>query len=258
MTVKKNKPLDTEGVRYLLKFPLYMLLFILLGLFFGYLTFKVLSFSRTVEVPELSGRSVLEANKLLTDRGLYLKIEGEDYDYNIPTGHIVRQGIPAGSKVKERRAIKVVISKGLRVRSIPSLVGKTLLESESLLLEKGLKVSKIIPVYSDTVEKDRIIAQKPEPHEQVSDFITVLVSLGQYDRTYFCPDFREMYIDRAQALAAQLNLTVSVQGKGDRVEMQKPNPYSEIKRGDKVYLKAYEEKPPDKILPDMTVLPLES
>jgi len=250
MNTKKNKSINPEEVRYFVKFPLYMLSFILLGLIFGYLTFKVLSFSRTVEVPALAGKSVLEANKLLTEKGLYLKIEGEDYDATIPTGHIIRQGIPAGNKVKERRAIKVVISKGPRVRSIPLLVHETLLNAESMLLQKGLKISKIIPVHSNSIEKDHIVAQKPDPHERVSDHITVLVSLGTYDKLYSCPDFRGMYVDRAQALAAKLNLTVSINGKGAKVETQKPRPYSEIKSGATIYLKAYEEVPPEEVSPE--------
>ncbi|MDP2752945.1 MAG: hypothetical protein Q8P40_00915, partial [Nitrospirota bacterium] len=73
----------------LIKFPIYMLAFILLGLIFGYLTFKVLSFSRTVVVPDLYGKSPLESNKLLTRNGLYLKIEGEDYDPAVPPGNIL-------------------------------------------------------------------------------------------------------------------------------------------------------------------------
>ncbi len=241
MNTKKNKSFNPEEVRYFVKFPLYMISFILLGLIFGYLTFKVLSFSRTVEVPALAGKSVLEANKLLTEKGLYLKIEGEDYDAIIPTGNIIRQGIPAGKKVKERRAIKVVISKGPRVRSIPLLVHETLIDAESLLLEKGLKISKIIPVHSNSIEKDHVVAQKPDPHERVSDHITVLVSLGAYDKIYFCPDFRGMYLDRAQALSTELNLHVSVTGEGAKVETQRPRPYSEIKSGDTIFLKAYEE-----------------
>jgi len=241
MNTKKNKSFNPEEVRYLVKFPLYMLSFILLGLIFGYLTFKVLSFSRTVEVPALAGKNVLDANKLLTEKGLYLKIEGEDYDAIIPTGNIIRQGIPAGNKVKEKRAIKVVISKGPRVRSIPLLVHETLLNAESLLLEKGLKISKVIPLHSNSIEKDHVVAQKPDPHERVSDHITVLVSLGAYDKIYFCPDFRGMYLDRAQALAKQLNLTVAIKGEGAKIETQKPLPYSEIKNGDTIFLKAYEE-----------------
>jgi beta-lactam-binding protein with PASTA domain len=260
MNTNKNKSFDPEEIRYFLKFPLYMLSFILLGLIFGYLTFKVLSFSRTVEVPPLAGKSVLEANKLLTEKGLYLKIEGEDYDATIPTGNIIRQGIPAGNKVKERRAIKVVISKGPRVRSIPLLVHETLLNAESLLLEKGLKISKIIPVHSNSIEKDHVVAQKPDPYERVSDHITVLLSLGTYDRIYTCPDFRGMYLDRAQALAIQLNLTVSVNGKGVKVETQTPRPYSEIKSGDTIFLKVYEETEtaPEKGAPEGAAPSLES
>jgi serine/threonine-protein kinase len=250
MNSKQNKSINPEEVRYFVKFPLYMLSFILLGLIFGYLTFKVLSFSRTVEVPVLAGKSVLEANKLLTEKGLYLKIEGEDYDAEIPTGHIIRQGIPAGNKVKERRAIKVVISKGPRVRSIPLLVHEKLLNAESILLEKGLKVSQIIQVHSNTIEKDHIVAQKPAPHERVSDHITVLVSLGTYDRIYSCPDFRNMYLDMARALAAKLGLAVSVKGKGDKVETQTPRPFSEIKSGGTIYLKAYEDIPPEELVPE--------
>jgi serine/threonine-protein kinase len=250
MNTKKNKSVNPEEVRYFVKFPIYMLSFILLGLIFGYLTFKVLSFSRTVEVPALAGKNVLEANKLLTEKGLYLKIEGEDYDPEVPTGHILRQGIPAGNKVKERRAIKVVISKGPRVRSIPLLVHETLLDAEALLLQKGLKISKIIQIHSNTVEKDHVVAQKPAPHERVSDHITVLVSLGTYDKIYTCPDFRGMYLDRAQVLAKNLNLAVSINGDGDKVETQTPRPYSEIKSGDTIYLKVYEVILPEEIVPE--------
>jgi hypothetical protein len=59
-----------------------------------------------------------------------------------------------------------------------------------------------------------------------------------------------MYLDRAQALATKLNLTVSINGEGDKVETQKPRPYSEIKSGDTIYLKAYEKIVPDEIVPD--------
>jgi len=64
----------------LVKIPLYIFFFISLGLIFGYFTFKILSFSRTVDVPDLYGKSLVEANALLTGKGLYLKIEGEDFD----------------------------------------------------------------------------------------------------------------------------------------------------------------------------------
>lgn len=226
-------------IRNLAKYPVYILSFIILGLVFGYLTFNVLSFSRTVEVPDLHGRSLLESNKLLTDRGLYLKIEGEDYDSYIPQGNIVRQDIPAGNKVKERRGIKVVISKGPRVKSVPMLVNETLANAETLLSQEGLKVAKVIGVHSDIVEKDKIVAQAPDPDGPVSDEITVLVSLGPYVRLYHCPDFKGMSAEQAQQLIKKLNLAAETEGSGEKVEAQKPEPGKQIKTGDTIHLKLF-------------------
>lgn len=223
----------------LIKFPFYILAFIFLGLIFGYLTFKVLSFSRTVEVPNLYGKSPLESNKLLTRNGLYLKIEGEDYDPAVPPGNILRQDVPAGNKVKERRGIKVVISKGPRVKSVPMLVNETLLNAEPMLLQKGLKIAKVIMVHSDTVEKDKIVAQKPGPDEEVSDHITVLVSLGPYDVIYHCPDFKGMSFEQAKDIIKKLNLTIETEGSGEEIETQKPEHGRRVKAGDTIYLKLF-------------------
>jgi beta-lactam-binding protein with PASTA domain len=220
-----------------IRYPLYIFAFILLGLIFGYLTFKALSFSRTVDVPDLYGKSPLESNKLLSNKGLYLKIEGEDYDSAIATGNIIRQDVPAGKKVKERRGIKVVISKGPRVKAVPTITNETITNAESMLLQKGLKIARLIMVHSDIVEKDRIIAQRPGPEEQVSDIITVLVSLGPYEYIYHCPDFKGMSIEQANVLIRKLNLKLSTEGSGEMIGSQKPEPGKQIKTGDTIYLK---------------------
>jgi beta-lactam-binding protein with PASTA domain len=225
-----------QDIKAIARFPLYILAFVMLGLTFGYLTFKLLSFSRTVEVPDLYGKSLLEANKILTNNNLYLKIEGEDYDAVIVSGNIIRQDIPAGKKVKERRGIKVIISKGPRIKSVPLLTDETLVNAESLLMQKGLKIAKVIAVHSDTVEKDRILAQKPGPEDQVSDTITVLVSTGPYERRYYCPDFKDMSLEQAKELLKQLNLKFVTEGYGETIESQRPEPGKIVKTGDTIYL----------------------
>jgi serine/threonine-protein kinase len=220
----------------LVKVPLYILFFIFLGLMFGYLTFKILSFSRTVEVPDLYGKSLVEANELLTEKGLYLKIEGEDFDSIMLAGHIVKQDVPAKKKVKEGRGIKVIVSKGPRVQSVPMVVNETLSDAESILFQKGLKIAKVIRLHSDKIEKNRIIAQKPEPGEKVSDYITVLVSLGPHELIYYCPDFRGMPVEGAKELIERLNLKVETGGSGNNVRAQKPKPGAYVKTGEMIYL----------------------
>lgn len=228
-----------KEMQRLVRIALYVFSFTLLGLFFGVLTFKVLSFSRTVQMPDLSGKSIVEANRLMTDKGLYLNIEGEDYDSSVPQGNIIRQDIPAGNKVKERRGVKVVISKGPRVRSVPLLVNDTLTNAETSLLRTGLKIGRVILVHSDVVEKDKIIAQKPDINEQVSDTVTVLVSEGPYDMLYHCPDFRGMPVEQAANLIKKLNLKGVFEGIGETVEAQRPEPGRQMKSDETIYLKLH-------------------
>jgi beta-lactam-binding protein with PASTA domain len=178
-----------KGMNSFLRASLFFALFVVLGLTFGFLTFKILSFSRTVEVPSIMNMTVIEADKVLGKSGLDLKIEGEDFDSVIPSGKIMRQDVPPGKSVKEKRAIKIVISKGPKVLSIPMLVNETLQNAESILLQKGLRIGKVINVRSDAVQKGIIVAQRPEPDDKLTDMITVLVSAGPHDQAYYCPDF---------------------------------------------------------------------
>jgi beta-lactam-binding protein with PASTA domain len=223
-----------------LRIPLFFALFISLGLIFGFITFKILSFSRTVEVPSLASLTLFDANESLSRQGLYLKIEGEDFDPTIQVGRIIRQDIPAGNKVKEKRSIKVVVSKGPRVSSIPSLLHETLSGAETQLIQQGLSIGKIIYVHSDIEEKGKIVAQKPEPDERLSDRITVLVSLGPHEASYFCPDFLNKSIEDAQETAGKLGLKLETKGSGQIVSAQKPKPGTLVKNSETIYVELKE------------------
>jgi beta-lactam-binding protein with PASTA domain len=223
-----------------LKIPLFFALFILLGLVFGFITFNILSFSRTVEVPSLISLTMLDANESLSKAGLYLKIEGEDFDPTVQAGRIIRQDIPAGNKVKERRAIKVIVSKGPRVSSIPSLAHESLSGAETLLMQQGLSIGKVIYVHTDSEEKGKIMAQKPDPDERLSDKITVLVSLGPHELVYVCPDFLNKSIENAEEIAGKMGLVLERKGPGNIVSMQKPKPGTLVKNADKIFLELKE------------------
>lgn len=236
--------------------PLYILCFVLLGLLSGYLAFKILSFSRTVEVPDLKGKTVVEANGILARKGLYLKVEGEDYDPVIPQGLVVRQDVPPGNQVKEQRAIKVLLSKGPKVWSIPQLSGLTLEEAEQALAGSGLRIEKIIKVHSDTVEKDIIIAQRPNPDETFGGGppespkdllgqhhgLSLIVSMGPYIKFYRCPIFVGKSRDEAIDLALKMNLDLDVGGAGEWVGAQRPKPNTVVKSGDTLHLQLEGEK----------------
>jgi beta-lactam-binding protein with PASTA domain len=230
-----------KGLSNFLRIPLLFTIFVVLGLSFGYVTFKVLSFSKTVEVPRLANMTLLEANEALNKAGLYLKIEGEEYDSSIEEGRIVRQDVPAGNTVKEKRAIRVIVSKGPRIYSIPSLVNETLSDARAALMEKGLRIARVIEVHSDSVEKGKIIAQRPEPDEPLTDAITVLVSLGPNPVTYYCPDFRGKSFDEAKEVADKMGLVLQAEDESGVVVSQKPKAGTPVTSGDTIVLQLTEE-----------------
>jgi len=223
-----------------LRAAIFFALLVVLGLSFGFITFKILSFSRTVDVPSVTGMTIIDADRTLSRSGLDMKIEGEDFDQSVPAGKIARQEVPAGNKVKERRAIKIVISKGPRVASIPELVGQTVESAESLLVQKGLNINKTIPVHSDSVEKGTIMAQRPEPDDKLTDTISVLVSAGPYDRSISCPDLTGKTLDEAKEFSKRSGVMIETQGQGTIIKNQKPKPGTTIKSGEKVLLELKE------------------
>ncbi len=236
--------------------PLFVLGFVLLGLLSGYTAFKILSFSRTVEVPDLKGKTVVEANEMLTKKGLYLKVEGEDYDSAIPPGSVVRQDVPPGNQVKDQRGIKVLLSRGPKIWSIPQVSGMNLEEAEQAVAGSGLRIEKIIRLHSDRVEKDMIIAQRPDPDETLGagapqspqdllgqrHGLSLVVSSGPYNRVYNCPDFLGRSKEEALGLAHRLNLNVDISGSGERVASQRPKPNTIVKSGETLHLQMEGEK----------------
>lgn len=162
------------------KYFIYLAILSIIGIVSGHFTFELLSYGRTVVMPDLTGKALEEAGKLLSSKKLHMRLDGDMHDIHIPQGHILRQDIPPGNKVKEGREVGVILSKGPRIRNVPDLTGITLDAAETVLTDKGLKINKIIYVHSNHIEKNFIIAQRPEPHESGGDAFSVVVSLGKF------------------------------------------------------------------------------
>ncbi len=229
-------------MKNILKIAAYFFGFIFVSIAVAYTTFSLLSFSRTVEVPDLRGKSLIEANDIITKKGLNLKITGDDYDSAIPPGYIIRQDVAAGSKVKEQRGIKVVVSRGAISSSVPHVIGEALSKAEMLFTQKGLKIDKVIRVHSNAIEKDKVIAQKPMPYETEVHRVVLVVSNGGYEELYYCPDFTGSKPEDALFLADKLGLKLRITGSGGVIKSQRPVAGSQIKAGDMIYLQSGETR----------------
>jgi beta-lactam-binding protein with PASTA domain len=190
------------------------------------------------EVPSLTGKSVAEATELLKKRKLGLYIEKNDYYNEIPEGHIARQLVRAGTKIHTGSRIGVIVSRGKGqgegpgMFTVPSFEDQLLNEAKLTLANLDIKLGKVTWVHSDTVEKGKIIAQRPLPGSIDSEEINFLVSLGPYDVMYRCPSFMNMTIEDARSLSKKLGIRLIEQGTGAKVVSQKPQEGEIIRKGD--------------------------
>ncbi len=231
----------------LLRILIYTSFFVFLVVVSSYVTFRVMGAKKTIEAPDLTGKSLVEANKELLSKRLYMKIEGEEFSTEVAAGYITRQDIPPGSKIKEGRTIRVVVSKGPRIYYMPVFNGLTMDEARELALKENIKIRKVIRVHTESFEKGTVVAQRPAPEEKGSDSVTLLVSKGPFETLYSCPDFREMPLDEAKALAGRLGIEIEPAGFGGVVAEQTPPPGSILKRGETVKLRLRQEEEEEEI-----------
>src|SRR6201993_3805888 len=73
---------------------------------------------REVTMPNLTGKDVAEATKLVRSQGLMLRVADRVYS-ELPINVVVRQTPPAGLLMKESQQAHVVLSQGRRQLQIP-------------------------------------------------------------------------------------------------------------------------------------------
>jgi eukaryotic-like serine/threonine-protein kinase len=123
-----------------------------------------------VLVPTLKGRTIRDSKFALDRVGLYQGGIAYKTSLEFPEGTIITQDLPPGSKVKRGTYIGITVSAGESVDSIfvPSLVGKTLSESQKILKEKGLRVGNIIYQINSDLLPNTVIDQLPREDEVVT------------------------------------------------------------------------------------------
>lgn len=131
-----------------------------------------------VEMPNVEGWSLEDAEKALKKVGLQAEIEYEESDV-YEEDYVISTGVQAGAKVESGAKVKLTVSSGTGALEIPDTAGKTYAEAENMLTEAGFTVIKAESI-SPTVEKDKVISQNPVGGTKApaGSTITVTVSIG--------------------------------------------------------------------------------
>jgi len=142
---------------------------------------------REVNMPNLVGKNVGEANGLLRSRGLVLRVADRIYS-ELPINVVVRQTPTPGMLMKVSQQAHVVLSLGQRQLQIPLLEGNSLRASRIELLRAGLQVGEVSAITTPEEPPDTVMLQTPRPGAgSATPRVDVLVSAGSRDVAYVMP-----------------------------------------------------------------------
>jgi eukaryotic-like serine/threonine-protein kinase len=144
---------------------------------------------RETTMPNIIGKNVGEANRMLNSRGLVLRVADRVYS-DEPINVVVRQTPTSGQLMKVSQQAHVVLSLGQRQLEIPLLEGSSLRVSRIELLRAGLQVGEVSNVTMPDVPVDQVVEQTPRPGAgAATPRVDVLVSQGPRDAAYVMPHF---------------------------------------------------------------------
>lgn len=205
--------------------------------------YQILSYGEETRVPNFVGKSLNDAKELASSKNLHIKVDGSDYNPEIPVGYVSHQQIVAGSEVKEEQIVGVTLSKGPLEALIPDFVGKTLENARFLAVEQGLDVRKISYTHHGKVPKGTIITQNPLPGERGASIISLLVSQGPKKRFGIIPFLTGDSVENAKEMAGEAGFRLSYKGRGNTVIDQSPRAGKRVLKGEKIVLVLGNPKP---------------
>jgi serine/threonine-protein kinase len=168
--------------------------------------------SREVEVPVVVGLTVNQATESLAGIGLGLRVdENRRSDAKVPLGRVVQQDPPAGVRARRQRTIRVWISSGPRVTTVPGLVGQSERTAQMRLAQDGVQMGTLSEIRSADYPADAVVSQNPAPNSRAGE-VSLLLNRGEEATAYVMPDLIGMDGERAAEAMRRRGFRVSIVG----------------------------------------------
>lgn len=164
-------------------------------------------------VPDLKGKSLSAALDLISPLNLAMRKEGVEFNSAVPIGTVLRQIPPAGTKVREGKVLRVVISQGGETIFVPTLAGLPLRNAEMLLRENQLVLGQVTESYSLRMDKGVVLSQDPKSESSVGrdSSVNVVISGGQPPSgVTLMPNFLRKDVGEASVWAQQAGVRLDV------------------------------------------------
>ena len=209
-------------------------------------------------MPETTVRTLTDVQADLDALGLRTQVE-EEFSDDVDTGSVTRSDPEGGSSVHKRAEVQLYVSKGVDMKTVPEVTGKSQDEAQRSLTDAGLAVGAVTDAYSEDVPQGQVISQSVAAGTSLAHDSAVDIVLSKGREPLTVPTLSGLSASAAKSAIEDLGLVAApTEAYSDTVAegqviSQQTREGSTLHRGDSV---AYTvSKGPEKVaIPDVVGL----
>ena len=153
-----------------------------------------------VEMPVVAGRNAAAATSDLQAVGL-ASTTTEEFSDTVASGVVIDSDPVGGQAVHKDVEVKLVVSKGVDMRTVPDVVGDAEADARTALSDVGLSVGTVSQEYSEDVQEGLVISQSEDPGTSLPHDTAVDLTVSRGREPIAVPDLTGKSGDEAaQAL----------------------------------------------------------
>jgi len=162
---------------------------------------------KEVQIPNVVNKNLEQAEEEVSKLNLKLEVVEEKYDLNVPEGQIIEQDpkFQNNFKIKEGGTIKVVVSKGQKIVTVPKVTGMKKDEAIQSLKDAGLEAT-VQEDFNDEVESGYVVKQDVAENEQVAEGTTVTIHVSAGIEQISVPDLSNKKEEDAKKIISDSKL----------------------------------------------------
>lgn len=187
-------------------------------------------------VPDLTGKTINEADSALAELGLLLGGRSEAYSETVPAESIISTTPAAGTQVRRGSSVNIVVSKGQDLVALANYVGLSGDQAMSELGDAGFRPTQDL-AYSDKVPAGNVISQTPGAGN-VQRGIVVALTISQGPEFVAVPNVTGKKVSDAARILEDLGLKFTTNKLTGTVKSQTPKAGTKVKRGTVIKLNA--------------------
>ncbi|WP_296558183.1 Stk1 family PASTA domain-containing Ser/Thr kinase [uncultured Acetobacterium sp.] len=163
---------------------------------------------KTVEVPDIKGKTTAEAKTALEELNLDLEVEKEIYSADVEAGQIITQNPESGKELQGGKTVKVTVSKGVKTGTIPTVVGMSETEAIKAIEAANFVVGEIKREFNGDYNADIVFQMNPNGNTTANEGTKVTIYVSKGENRVTVPSVIGQAEADARSTIANVGLTV--------------------------------------------------